>query len=148
MDLISIMRRVELFRGLNEAQLKRLGDISTKEIYHKGAVVFEQNSVGDRMYIVGSGQVEVRLRASKGGSQTAVYLGEGQVFGEMALVDSGLRSATLVAVGDGTTVYSIPAVDFHALCTNDTAIGYIMMRNIAQDLSFKVRHRDKEISGS
>lgn len=148
MELMSIMRRVELFRGLTEAQLTRLGAISQREQYPRGAVVFEQNSTGDRMYIVGSGQVEVRVNGSNGTAQTAVYLGEGQVFGEMALVDSGLRSATLVAVGDDTVVYSIPADEFHALCTADTAIGYIMMRNIAQDLSFKVRHRDKELSGS
>ena len=45
-------------------------------------------------------------------------------------------------VEDQTIVYNIPNNKFTALCVADTAIGYIMMRNIAQDLSFKLRHRD------
>lgn len=148
MDLVSIMRRSELFRGLNEPQLRRLGEISTKEIFHRGDVIFEQGSVGERMYIISEGQVEVRVHVrTSGEGQTAVYLGHGQVFGEMALIDSGNRSASLVAVGDDTTVYSIPKDAFATLCMTDTAIGYIMMRNMALDLSFKLRHLDNNLSG-
>jgi CRP-like cAMP-binding protein len=60
----------------------------------------------------------------------------------MALVDDGTRSASILAAGNGATVYGIPNRDFTDLCQNNTAIGYVMMRNIAQDLSFKLRHRD------
>lgn len=150
MELVSIMRRSELFRGLNETQLNRLVTISTKEVFHRGDVIFEQGSVGERMYLIGDGQVEVRIHAhasASGEGQTAVYLGHGQVFGEMALIDSGRRSATLVAVGNDTTVYSIPKDDFTTLCMTDTGIGYIMMRNMALDLSFKLRHLDNNLAG-
>jgi CRP/FNR family transcriptional regulator, cyclic AMP receptor protein len=142
MELMQIMKRVELFRGLNNEQLQRLSDISREEIYNANVPIFEQGAIGDRMYIVSKGQVEVRVRDRSGQSRAALYLGEGQVFGEMALVDNGRRSATLVAVDDNTVVYSIPSEEFTTLCRTDTAIGYVMMRNIAQDLSFKLRHHD------
>lgn len=148
MDLNSIMKRVDLFRGLNDSQLRQIANISTQETYERGAVIVKQGSAGDKMYIVSQGQVEVQVRDSHGNTFSAVYLGEGQVFGEMALIDQGSRSASVLAVDHGTVVYGIPSRDFTRLCETDTAIGYMMMRNIAQDLSFKLRHRDFDPSSS
>lgn len=142
MDLLQVMKRVELFRGLNDSQFQRLAGISKRESYGQGEVICRQGDAGDRMFVVAEGQVEIKLEDRQGESRSAVYLGEGQVIGEMALVDQGKRSATVVAVQSNTIVFSIPNRDFTALCQSDTAIGYVMMRNIAQDLSFKLRHRD------
>jgi CRP-like cAMP-binding protein len=142
MDLQAIMKRVELFRGLNAGQLGEVAAISHEQVYEGGATVFEQGSAGDALYIVGAGQVEVKVRDSWGRSASAIYLGEGQVFGEMALIDQGTRSASIFVVDEDTVLYHIPAEDFIDLCTSNTDIGYIMMRNIAQDLSFKLRHHD------
>jgi CRP-like cAMP-binding protein len=58
----------------------------------------------------------------------------------MALIDSTTRSASIVAAVDNTELYYLSTDDFVNLCKSNTAIGYIMMRNIAQDLSFKLRH--------
>jgi CRP-like cAMP-binding protein len=148
MDLPTIMKRVELFRGLNEDQLGQVSDISRQEVFDKGAVIVTQGATGDRMYIVSQGQVEVQIRTAEGNTFPAIYLGEGQVFGEMALIDEGKRSASVVAVGDNTVLYSIPSESFTDLCLTDTGIGYVMMRNLAQDLSFKLRHRDFDPSSS
>ncbi len=148
MELLEIMRQVELFRGLNAEQLKEVAAIASREAYHQGDVIFDQGSVGDKMYVVDSGQVEVRVQPAAGDSFAVLFLGRGQVFGEMALIDAGRRSATLVAVEANTVVYSIPEPDFTRLCRTHTDIGYVMMRNIAQDLSFKLRHRDFDPSQS
>lgn len=148
MELKDIMRRVELFRGLKDDQIQQIANISKKEVYSNSALIFSQGTAGDKMYVVGQGQVEVQVRDSGGNTYAAVYLGEGQVFGEMALIDEGTRSASVLAVEDNTVLYSIPSEDFTALCEDDTGIGYVMMRNIAQDLSFKLRHRDFDPSSS
>ena len=79
------------------------------------------------------------------GPQAIVSLGQGQVFGEMALVDRGTRSATVRSVDDGTIINSISQDDFTSLCEKNTAIGYVVMRNIAADLSFKLRHRNLRV---
>jgi CRP/FNR family transcriptional regulator len=140
------MKHAELFRGLTHQQLERLAGITQREIYNRGDKVFSQGETGDKMYIIGQGQVEVVVRTSGGESFPVVYLGEGQVFGEMTLIDDGKRSASIYGAVDGTVVYSIPKNDFTQLCQRDTAIGYVMMRNLAQDLSFKLRHRDSDQS--
>jgi CRP-like cAMP-binding protein len=142
MEMLGIMKRVELFRGLTDDQLMRLAGISQTETYPQGGTICEQGDIGDKMYVVAQGQVEIRVRDSHGSSYSAVYLGEGQVVGEMALLDEGKRSATVVAVHDDTMMFAFPNKDFAQLCRSDTAIGYVMMRNLAQDLSFKLRHLD------
>jgi CRP-like cAMP-binding protein len=142
MDLSNIMKQVALFRGLNEEQRKLVGAISHEEQHDSGSVIVRQGDEGDAFYVIGRGQVVVQVRSSRGESFDALYLGEGQVFGEMALVDQGTRSASIVAIDANTAVYRIGTKDFTDLCQSNTAIGYVMMRNIAQDLSFKLRHRD------
>ncbi len=148
MQLLEVMKRVELFQDLDDTQLKRLGSISKEAVYKAGTTIFSQGDVGDKMFIIGKGQVEVVVQDSQGESYPAVYLGPGQVVGEMALIDQGTRSASVLAALDDTVVYSIPSEDFTALCRQDTAIGYLMMRNMAQDLSFKLRHINEELTGS
>ena len=142
MELVQILRGVGLFQGLTADQLKRLASISQRELYEADALIFSQGSVGDKMYIVADGQVEIRFDDPEGGDHTALYLGSGQIFGEMALLDQGSRSASVLAVQSDTEVYAISSQDFLALCSADTPIGYIMMRNMALDLSFKLRHKN------
>ncbi|PJF23245.1 MAG: hypothetical protein CUN56_01815, partial [Phototrophicales bacterium] len=107
-------------------------------------IVFEQGSAGDALYIIADGQVGVKVNDTDGDSYVALYLGKGQVFGEMALIDQGTRSATIIAAEDHTEIYRISTQDFITLCTQRPDIGYILMRNIAQDLSFKLRHRSAD----
>jgi CRP-like cAMP-binding protein len=87
MELLKVMKHIELFRGLNDQQLLRLADISKQETYHQGQVICRQGDPGDKMFWVADGQVEIKLEDSQGGSYSVVYLGEGQVVGEMALID-------------------------------------------------------------
>lgn len=142
MELVQIMKQVEIFQELTDTQLESISKISKQEAYAKGETICSQGSPGDRMYIISSGQVEIVIRDGKGHTYSALFLGTGQVVGEMALIDQGARSATVIAAEPETIVYSIPTAEFTQLCQEDTAIGYVMMRNLAMDLSFKLRHRD------
>ena len=146
MSLLELLRSSSVFYGLTDAQLERVIGISQEEIYDDEAVVFQQGVEGDQLYIISAGQVEVLIRKRPHEpAQTQVYLGRGQVFGEMALLDYGQRSATIRASRDHTVLHTISREAFNDLCSNDTAIGYIVMRNLALDLSFKLRHRNLDL---
>ena len=73
-----------------------------------------------------------------------VRLGRGQSVGEMSLVDRGPRSASIRSAMDETVIASAPFDAIDALCQADPRIGFQIMRNIAADLSFRLRHRDLE----
>jgi NADH dehydrogenase len=77
--------------------------------YAAGEVIFEQGDVGDNMFVVRSGEVEVL----RGGQRIAV-LREGQYFGEMALASDEPRSATVRAVKP-SNLLAISKADFKKL---------------------------------
>jgi CRP-like cAMP-binding protein len=141
-DLLNLLRAVDLFIGLTDEQLQRLIDISREETFNAGDVIFAQDDEGDRLYLVRQGQVEILVRNGGSKPRSQVFLGQGQLFGEMALIDYGKRSATVRAIHNGTVVDVIDRDSFTALCNEDKAIGYTVMRNMAVDLSFKLRHRN------
>lgn len=145
-ELLRTMKSIELFQGLNDAQLQQLATISRRETFNEGDVILHQDSTGDTMYIIAEGQVEISVLDPKGKARLALYLGEGQVFGEVALLDYGSRSATVTAVEDGTVVYAVSRDSFENLCMSDHLLGYLVMRNLALDLSFKLRHRNTDLA--
>jgi CRP-like cAMP-binding protein len=144
MDLMSILSRVELFDGLTEDELRSVSQVCRQETFQAGDVITRQGTPGDEIYVICEGLVEV-VRGATGediAPRTYVRLGRGQLFGEMALVDHGPRSATVRSVSDGTVVQVIKNDAFEDLCEANHHMGYIVMRNMAADLSFKLRHRN------
>jgi CRP-like cAMP-binding protein len=67
--------------------------------YKAGDVIFKEGDPADELFVVKSGSVEIRL-----GDRLLHTLPERSIFGEMALIDHGPRSATAVAVTDATVV--------------------------------------------
>ena len=72
---------------------------SESRSFNAGEVIFRAGDPGDEFFIIRGGKVAVQL-----GDRTVDVLGEGDVFGEMALIDSGTRSATVVAETDCVVV--------------------------------------------
>ena len=73
------------------------------------------------------------------GMATIATLRRGQSFGEVALVDQGLRSATARCAADNTHLLILPRDRLIGLCDADPALGYRVMRNLAADLALKIR---------
>lgn len=143
MDIQQVLRQVELFEGLSDAELKQVAAICTSKVLHAGEMLIHQGEQGDQLYIVTDGFVEVVLSdAHQHEKRVVVNLGPGQIIGEIALLDQGPRSANVRATADPTIVQSIHHEDFNMLCEQNNHIGYLVMRNMAVDLSFKLRHRN------
>ena len=142
MDHKTILDAVELFDGATAEELESVAAICEEKTFSKGDNVTAQGEAGDELFVVCEGFVEV-LRTGTTPGQTprsVVNLGAGQIFGEMALVDRGPRSATVRAASDTTSVLVIRQEDFENLCDKNHHLGFLVMRNIAADLSFKLRH--------
>ncbi len=131
----------DLFRGLNTRQIRTLIDLGDKRAYSKGAVITEAGEHEDALYIVLEGQVEV-LQKEEFENPKIVILGTGQGFGEIAVLDAGPRSATVRCIKEGTVLLRIPGQALRAACEEDCCMGYRLIYNLAQDLAFKLRHRN------
>ena len=145
MELKPILRNVMLFANLPESELESVANLCYERKLERGEVLAEQGGPGDELFLVTEGFVEVSIGGQDEANRVVVNLGRGQIIGEMALIDQGPRSATVRAISDPTIVQVIRREDFNALCEKNTRIGYIVMKDIAADLSFKLRQRNLTI---
>jgi len=141
MEVSNIFRKIELFNGLSSTEIDSIISICHEKIFSAGQIILTQAESSDDMYIITDGFVDVQVRSGER-IKDLVHLGIGQVFGEMALVDRGLRSATVKAISSPTIVQKIQRADFEILMEQNNHIGYVVMRNLAGDISFKLRHRN------
>lgn len=141
MSISDLLKKVHLFSGLDDDELERIGQIAAWGESEPGDMLIRQNTTGTEMYIIASGSVQVFIEGFAD-EQSLVVLGRGQVVGEMTLVDHGYRSASVRVTEEGCTFYLIEREDMEALCKEHEHIGYAIMRNLASDLAFKLRHRN------
>lgn len=147
MELDQFLSNIELFNGLTEQDLTEVAQVCSERTLRAGEDLVKQGEPGDDLYIITNGYVEVAVDERPQERKIIVSLGEGQIIGEMSLLDQGLRSATVQARSDPTIVQVIKRGDFDALCERNPHIGFIVMRNLALDLSFKLRHRNLTFGG-
>ena len=99
-------------------------------IFGNGDVIFEEGSVGKHMYVIVSGSVRI-VKKTGGGEAVVATLGKGELFGEMALVDSLPRSASAVAAGDDTSVVEIDHAQFAYLVGQQPAFALIILKALS-----------------
>ncbi len=145
MALKQLLKEVMLFAGLSDEELDDLVKLCQAKSLARGEILAEQGAPGNELFIVAEGFVEVSIASEQDSARVVVNLGKGQIIGEMALIDRGPRSATVRAISDPTVVQVLSRDDFEALCEKNSRIGYKIMKDIAADLSFKLRHRNLTI---
>ena len=140
MELNKLLRSVEMFVGLTDEEFTQLAGIFQQRHLAEGEILFRQGDPGDSLCLIQQGFVEI-IAENNGHTKTLVNLGPGQSVGEMALIDRGTRSATVRAATEDTIIAVVSRDSFEELCGHNTNIGYKVMRNIAADLSFRIRRR-------
>jgi CRP-like cAMP-binding protein len=90
---------IPLFSALERAEfLEVLARMERREA-QPGETIVQEGAQGDSMFVIVEGEAEVVRQASEGGGVTVARMGEGEFFGEMALLSEGPRLASVVAVG-------------------------------------------------
>lgn len=141
MSLIESLGSARIFSDLTDDEMERIAALCQKRVYAKGETILSEGESSRELFIIGHGMVEVSLGTAET-STPIINLGTGQIFGEMAMVDQGARSATVKALNDDTLLYVIPHEAFLKLCEKDDHIGFIVMRNLAAEMSLKLRYQN------
>ncbi|NQU09868.1 cyclic nucleotide-binding domain-containing protein [bacterium] len=108
-------------------------------IYTDGETIFREDDPGDVMCVVQFGKVSITKR-TPAGEVTIATLGQGDIFGEMALFDKEPRSATAVACGDAR-VLSVDKRKFFTAISRDPTIAFRLL----QSMSGRVRRLNEEV---
>jgi len=130
-------------KDLNSAQRTRLAAQFKQRVYQPGEVVVRVQEAGSEMFIVQNGTLEVWSDPdTQGPPQNLRYvatLTPGQITGELAMLDGGLRSADLRAGPEGGTVLSLERDRLLALLEDDSALGTRVLWNVARAMALRQR---------
>ena len=111
MDNAEILSKIALFSLMKKRDLKRLSKLTQRHRYQKEDVIVREGARDGRLFVIVSGEVEV-IKDLGGPSEVFLReLGSGTYFGEMALIDDYVRTASVVARVD-TEVVSLDQWNF------------------------------------
>jgi len=94
-EKILLLKEIEIFSGLSPSELAAIATVTKELNYPEDRTVFRQNDVGETVFLVVDGEVEVIKERTDGDERVIATIGEGDAFGEMALLENELRSATI-----------------------------------------------------
>lgn len=96
----SLLADVELFEHLGPDDRERLAEAVDLRRLAGGETLFQAGTPGESLYIVRSGEIELFVKDNAGQKIVLTIARAGEIFGELALLDRGPRTATAIALGD------------------------------------------------
>ena len=134
-EVLSFIKNIELFRGLNQDELIELIDHLVEKRYRKGELLFEENGPRSDIFIIFSGEVELFKTVHLGEEKRLSYFKNGDFLGEGSWAGDTPHSTSARALSD-TVVYSINRAYFDEHGTATVKI----FSNIARVISRRMRH--------
>jgi CRP-like cAMP-binding protein len=132
-DWAEVLGALPLFEGLRKRQLQGLAKLAKVQDYSPNEPIVQTGEGGDSFYVMLEGRARVA-----GKSRT---LRAGDFFGEMALIDGGPRSATIMAASD-VRVMQLPRQAFLKAVKQDPEIGVTIMETLAA----RVRRLERRVT--
>jgi diguanylate cyclase (GGDEF)-like protein len=136
-----LLARVPLFQELDPSELDKIASVLRAETYAAGQEIVRIGDVGHSLYVVMEGNVAV-VYPSRSADVELARLGPGEFFGEMAILNSKPRSATVKALDD-VKVLMLDKDDFTHIVMDSPEVALQVMAS----LSVRIRNSDEQISG-
>jgi CRP-like cAMP-binding protein len=140
-----VLSKVPAFANLAPRDLKEVAAIVHKREYRAGEPVFYQGDPGLGMYIVQEGEVSIAIMGKDGNEQELAVLGDGDFFGELALLDESPRSANAICKTDCTLI-GFFRPDLFELIEKENTFGIKIVLKLAEIVAERLRKTDKELS--
>ncbi|GBC63145.1 hypothetical protein DENIS_4138 [Desulfonema ishimotonii] len=129
-DYYQFLKAVYFLDALPDSDIRRIEAVCRETRFAPGDVIFYEGDVGDLFYIILEGNVEVWKDYGEQRGDRLAICGAGCSFGELALIDDGPRSATVVA-GTSLRVLSIQKDDFNRIISGSAAISISIMKSVS-----------------
>lgn len=134
-----LLRQTAMFRDLDDKTLLTITEHLTEKVCPQETVLFQEDDPPDALYIIIEGGVRVSKRTKSGRDVTLVHLGQGDVFGEMGIIDAQPRSATVVTT-EPSKLLVLPREDFQSVLRGNPLISF----NTVKVLSQRLRDKDRD----
>jgi CRP/FNR family cyclic AMP-dependent transcriptional regulator len=143
---VDLLQRVQLFRRLGFAETMLLSGICKIEHKPDGAVIIHQDSLGQALYILKEGAALVKRRDPiTNVEKELATLAQGELFGEMSLIDDQMVSADVIAKGP-VELLVIPRKEFEALVAKNDKLAIKVYRCFCAALAERLRKANAKLA--
>jgi sulfate permease, SulP family len=137
--------QLDIFADLNEAELGVVKGMLSRRVYAKGETVFREGDPGQQLFVIARGEASVRIRPPGATRDIRlVTFSAGTVFGEVALLDTEVRSASVQA-DEELVCYVLEHDVFRQLSISHPGIAMTLLRNLGRELSNRLRRANRVI---
>jgi MFS superfamily sulfate permease-like transporter len=137
------LAEVGVFAGFNATDLKAIEPYLNRATYPAAAVIFRESEVGNEVLIITKGIASAYLQIPNTNIRLATFA-PGTIFGELAILDEGVRSATVVADTE-LICRTLTTSNFAALSAKSPSIAIRLLAAIARELSGRLRTANRTI---
>jgi len=130
-EISEFLAKVPLFYGLNRRQLEKLAKRFVPREYAAGKAIVTQGQGGEGMFIIVSGKADVIRKRADGTEAVVSTIGPTDFFGELALLDDGVRTASVVA-REETQCLGLTRWDFLGTMKEDADMGVTVSQELAK----------------
>jgi CRP/FNR family transcriptional regulator len=121
-DTSELLGGLPLFESLNERELAELVAVAVPRTFQRGEVIFQEGSQGDVLYVIREGRVLIKREHTGGRTIALAEMGKGDLFGELAVFDKEVRSATVECV-EPTKAVALTGGDVGRVLTRNPEIA-------------------------
>lgn len=131
--VVSILKQVTFFRGLNNSELNKVLGIAGLKKYAPGQMVFAKEDLGNNFFIVRAGRIKIFTTVGAAKRKTFAFLKKGDSFGEMSLLGGKVRSASAQAV-ESSELFVISKKNFKRLILENPEFSLKLLYTLAERL--------------
>jgi CRP/FNR family cyclic AMP-dependent transcriptional regulator len=147
MEDVKLLKAIPLFKGFSTTELLSINMVAKSKVYESGDTIVKEKAKGDGLYIIKRGRVRVVKTDSFGDEHVLAYLGSGEYFGEISLVDRAPRSASVIAEEESECVI-IKHTDFQNLIAGNKEIERKFYKSFSLVLCERLRVADENLTFS
>jgi CRP-like cAMP-binding protein len=142
---VDALARIHMFQGLTRRSLERIAAIAAEESHPLGTILFRAGDPGDKLFLILEGKVRISRDVPGLGEEALAVIGEGDYFGEMALVDDAPRSAD-ARVHERCKVLVIDKDEMQHLLFLHKEIAYEILWNVVRTLAARLRETNEKMT--
>jgi sulfate permease, SulP family len=139
-----LLGEIAVLMDFNEFQVATIAPRLVRLEKQKGSVIFNEGDPGQDLLMITKGAASAYLRLSNGEQIRLATFGPGTIFGELALLDEGLRSASMIADED-LVCYSLSKQNFAELSQQAPGIAIKLLASLGRELSGRLRAANRTI---
>jgi CRP/FNR family transcriptional regulator, cyclic AMP receptor protein len=123
-----LVRGIPLFADLDKKELQGVASSMKERTFNAGQTIASEGQTGIGFFVIADGTAKVTQ-----GDQERATLGPGDYFGEIALIDDGMRTASVTADSD-LKVYGLTSWEFRPIVESNASIAWKLLKTMAARL--------------